>query len=187
MTISSGEIRRNTTILLDGEVFQILEWHHRKAPKAPPTLTLKVRHVKSGNVFEKKLTGSRKLTLASTERRMSQYLYNDGDLYTFMDSQTFDQFTVPPDALGDAMSYVVEGQTIEFLMYEGQPINVEVPAAVELTVEWAEAAVKGDTASSITKEVRTSTGLRLQVPLFVNEGDSVKVDTRSGKYLERVK
>jgi len=187
VTISSGEIRRNTTILIDGEVYQILEWNHRKAPKAPPTLTLKLRHAKSGNTYEKKVSGNHRLTLADTERLVAQYLYVDRDLFTFMNTETFDQFEVTVEMLGDSINYLIEGENVEFLMYKGQPISINLPASVELTVDWAEIAVRGDTASSLTKEARTTTGLRVQVPLFVNEGDRIKVDTKSGEYLERAK
>ena len=104
-----------------------------------------------------------------------------------MDTETFDQFEVTVEMLGDSINYLIEGENVEFLMYKGQPINIELPASVELTIDWAEIAVRGDTASSLTKEARTTTGLSVQVPLFVNEGDQIKVDTRSGEYLERAK
>jgi elongation factor P len=187
MTISSGEIRRNMTILFDDEVYQVLDWQHRKAPKAPPTLTLKLRNVKTGNVFEKKMPGTHKLTPAPTLRRSSQYLYSDGDLHTFMDTESFEQFALNEEILGDALSYVPEGESLDIVTYQDQPITVELPAAVELEVTWAEPAVKGDTATGATKQITTNTGLSLQVPLFISEGERIKVDTRTGQYLERAK
>jgi len=187
VTISSSEIRRNITLLLEGDVYQVLEWQHHKPPKAPPTLTLKVRQVKTGNVYSKKVQGNRPLTLAATTRQIAQYLYGDGDMHTFMDTDTFEQFPITEAVLGEALNFLVEGDNIEVLVYEGNPISVELPAAVELTVTEAEPGVKGDTATGATKLATANTGLKLQVPLFVNEGDVIKVDTRSGQYLERAK
>ena len=186
MTISSSEIRRNMTILLDGELYSILDWQHRQAPKAPPTLTMKLRQIRTGNVYERKVQGNQKLTVAQTERRMSQYLYRDGDLLYFMDNETYDQFPITEELIGDYLQYLMEGDTIEVLVYENNPVQVELPPAVNLTVEHAEIGLKGDTQSGATKPATTSTGLTLQVPLFINAGDSIKVDTRTGDYLERV-
>lgn len=185
MTISSSEIRRNMTILLDDEVYTILDWQHRKSPKAPPTLTMKVRHVKTGNVFEKKVPGNRPLTLAQVESRNAQYLYHDGDLYTFMDTETFDQFPVTEEVLGDARFYLIEGETATVLVYQDQPIAVELPTHVNLTVVRAEPAIKGNTATGATKQVEMNTGLTLNVPLFIEEGEVLKIDTRTGEYVER--
>ena len=186
MTISSSEIRRNMTIILDGELYSILDWQHRQAPKAPPTLTMKVRQIRTGNVYERKVQGNQKLSVAQTERRMSQYLYRDGDLFYFMDNETYEQFPVIEELLGDYLKYLMEGDTIEVLIYENNPVQVELPAAVNLTIEHSEPGLRGDTQSGATKPATTSTGLTLQVPLFINAGDSIKVDTRNGGYLERV-
>ncbi len=186
MTISSGEIRRNMTILLDDEVYTILDWQHRKPPKAPPTLTLKLRRVKTGNVYEKKVQGNRPLTRAPVDSKASQYLYSDGDLFTFMDNETYDQFTVPKDVLGDATGFFVEGDSVDVLIYEGQPIAVELPIHVNLTVKEAEPAIKGNTATGATKQIVMNTGLTLNVPLFIDQGDVLKIDTRTGAYVERV-
>ncbi|MCH7594472.1 MAG: elongation factor P [Chloroflexi bacterium] len=186
MTISSGEIRRNMTLLLDGEVYTVLEWQHRKPPKAPPTLTLKVRHVKSGNVYEKKVQGNRPLTRAPVEKKDVQYLYFDGADYTFMDNETFDQLTISTDVLGDAVNYLVEGESVEVMIYEGLPIAVDLPPHVNLVVAHADPAVKGNTATGATKQVTMSTGLVLTVPLFIDVGDTLRVDTRDGDYVERV-
>lgn len=173
------------TILLDDQVYTILDWQHRNPPKAPPTLTLKLRHVKTGNVYERKVQGNRPLTRAPVDEREAQYLFQDGELYTFMDAETFDQFPVEASILGDAMSYIVEGESVTLLMYEDAPIAVELPPHVFLTVEQAEPAVKGNTATGATKQVTMNTGLTLSVPLFIEEGDRLKVDTRTGQYVER--
>ncbi len=183
--ISSSEIRRNMTILMDGEVYQILDWQHRQAPKAPPTLTMKLRQLRTGNVYERKVPGSHKLTVAPTERRPCQYLFREGDLFTLMDAETFEQFAVTEDILGDAVNYLVEGDTIDVLMYEEKPLLVELPSAVSLTIAQTDPGLKGDTQSGANKPATTNTGLKLQVPLFINEGDVISVDTRSGEYLGR--
>ncbi|MEX0926610.1 MAG: elongation factor P [Dehalococcoidia bacterium] len=183
--ISSSEIRRNMTILMDGEVYQILDWQHRQAPKAPPTLTMKLRQLRTGNVYERKVPGSHKLTVAPTEHRPCQYLFREGDLFTLMDAETFDQFAVTEDILGDAVNYLVEGDTIDVLMYEEKPMLVELPPAVSLTIAQTDPGLKGDTQSGANKPATTNTGLKLQVPLFINEGDVISVDTRSGGYLGR--
>lgn len=187
MTIGFSELRKNMALLYEGEVYTVLDYQHRKAPKAPPTLTLKLRHVKSGNVYEKKMPGTHRLTPAPIETRNSQYLYFDGDSYTFMDVENYEQFTVPADVLGDATKYIVEGEKIDVLIYEGVAISVELPVFVVLKVEHAEPAVKGDTATGALKKITTNTGLELNVPLFINEGDLLKIDTRDGRYIERAK
>ncbi len=185
MTISSSEIRRNMTILLDDDLFQILDWQHRQAPKAPPTLTLKVRQISTGNVYERKLPGNQKLTAAPTERRSVQYLYSDGDLYTFMDETTYEQFGMSEDLLGDALKYISEGDSIEALFYDEKPVLVDLPPSVVLEIAQTETGLRGDTQSSANKPATTNTGLTLQVPLFVNQGDRITVSTSTGEYLGR--
>lgn len=185
MTISSSEIRRNMTILLDGDLYQILDWQHRQAPKAPPTLTLKVRQISTGNVYEKKLPGNQKLTSAPTERRSVQYVYQDGDFYMFMDNATFEQFPLSDDIAGDALRFISEGDSVDALFYDERPVLLELPPSVVLTVEETEPGVRGDTASSANKPAKTNTGLTLQVPLFVNEGDRISVSTSTGAYQGR--
>lgn len=185
MTISSSEIRRNMTILLDGDLYQILDWQHRQAPKAPPTLTLKVRQISSGNVYERKLPGNQKLTAAPTERRSVQYLYEEGELYTFMDNTTFEQFQMGTDLIGDALKYMSEGDSVEALFYDEKPVLVELPPSVVLTIEQTEPGIRGDTQSGANKPATTNTGLTLQVPLFVNQGDRITVSTSTGEYLSR--
>ena len=186
MTISSSEIRRNMSILYEGEVYTIVDWQHRQAPKAPPTLTLKLRNVKTGNVFERKVQGNQKLTAAPMDRRASQYLYSDGDIHTFMDNETYDQFPISEDVLGDALKYVKLGENLDVLFYEGSVIQVEPPITVNLGVVETEAGVAGNTATGATKQAKLETGISVTVPLFISEGDLLKVDTRTGDYLERV-
>ncbi len=185
MTISSSEIKRNMTILLEGEIVQVLEWNHRQAPKAPPTLTLKVRHLGTGSVFEKKIAGNHKLTLAYTETRNCQYLYRDNNLYNFMDNETFEQFPVEESLVKHALSYIPEGGSVDFRFYNDKPLIVELPSAVTLTIEKTERGLRGDSQGSATKPAITNTGLNIQVPLFINENDRVNVKTDTGEYLGR--
>ena len=185
MTISSSEIHRNMTIILDDKVYQILDWQHRQAPKAPPTLTLKVREVKSGNVYERKLQGNQKLTKAEVDTPTVQYLYPDGDMHNFMDTETFEQFAITEEVLGDALKYIAEGDMIEVMMYEGVPLSVAVAPSVTLEIGQTEVGLRGDTQSGATKPATTTTGLVLQVPLFVSTGDRIVVNSTTGQYTGR--
>ncbi len=185
MTISSSEIRRNMTIMLDGEIYQIMEWQHRQAPKAPPTLTIKVRQISTGNVYERKLPGNQKLTVAQTERRNTQYLYQDGDFHVFMDLETYEQHMLGEDLLGDAIRFLAEGAELVVLMHENRPLLIELPSAVNLKVASTEVGLRGDTQSGATKPATMETGLTLQVPLFVNEGDLIAVNTATKVYIGR--
>ena len=185
MTISSSEIKRNMTIMLDNEIYQILEWQHRKPPKAPPTLTLKVKNIKTGNVFEKKLQGNRPLTLARTDKRPFQYLYSDSSSHTFMNNETFEQIEISSTILGNALDFIIEGDLIEVILFEENPISIELPISVILKVVDTEQAVRGDTATNVNKTATVNTGLKVQVPLFISTEDNIKIDTRSGQYIER--
>ena len=185
MTISSSEIKRNMTIMIDNEIFQILEWQHRKPPKAPPTLTLRVKNIKTGNVFEKKLQGNRPLTLARTDKRPFQYLYSDSTSHTFMNNETFEQINIDPSILGNALDFIIEGDIIEVISFEENPISIELTISVILEVIDSEQAVRGDTATNVTKTATVNTGLKVQVPLFIETGGKIKIDTRTGQYIER--
>lgn len=185
MTISSSEIHRNMTIILDDKVYQILDWQHRQAPKAPPTLTLKVRELKSGNVYERKLQGNQKLTKAEVDTPTVQYLYPDGDMHNFMDTKTFEQFAITEEVLGDALKYIAEGDMLEVIMYEGVPLSVAVAPSVTLEIGQTEVGLRGDTQSGATKPATTTTGLVLQVPLFVSTGDRIVVNSTTGEYTGR--
>ena len=185
MTISSSEIKRNMTIMIDNEIFQILEWQHRKPPKAPPTLTLRVKNIKTGNDFEKKLQGNRPLTLARTDKRPFQYLYSDSTSHTFMNNETFEQINIDPSILGNALDFIIEGDIIEVISFEENPISIELPISVILEVIDSEQAVRGDTATNVTKTATVNTGLKVQVPLFIETGGKIKINTHTGQYIER--
>tara|TARA_Y100001970_G_scaffold292748_1_gene435604 strand:+ start:1719 stop:2327 length:609 start_codon:yes stop_codon:yes gene_type:complete len=185
MTISSGEIKRNMTILLQDEIYQILEWQHRQAPKAPPTLTLKLRHIESGNVYEKKVPGNQKLELAPTDIREAQFLYKDKDLFVFMDNSNFEQYELDEKIVGDASKYLSEGNSISIIFLEVRPLAIELPSSMTLTIENTEVGLKGDTQSGATKPATTTTGLTLQVPLFIENGQEINISTSDGSYLGR--
>lgn len=185
MTISSGEIKRNMTILLQNEIYQILEWQHRQAPKAPPTLTLKLRHIQSGNVYEKKVPGNQKLELAPTETREAQFLYKDKDFYVFMDNENFEQYELNENLIGESSKFLSEGVNIAIIFMEINPLAIELPSSLILTIEQTDIGLKGDTQSGATKPATTSSGLTLQVPLFIENGEKINVSTSDGSYLGR--
>ena len=149
-------------------------------------MATETKTLKNGNIMEKKVQGNRPLTLARTEKQQYQYLYGDDKEATFMDTTTYEQINLTADFLGDTLKFIEEGQFVEFLIYENDPINVELPSSVVLEVMSSVEAVKGDTATNVTKEATLSTNLKIQVPLFINPGDKVKVDTRTKEYIERV-
>ena len=185
MTISWGEIKRNMTIVLQDEIYQILEWQHRQAPKAPPTLTLKLRHIESGNVYEKKVPGNQKLELAPTETREAQFLYKDKNFFIFMDNSNFEQYELDEKIVGDASKYLAEGNSISIIFLEVKPLAIELPSSIIMKIETTEIGLKGDTQSGATKPATTSSGLTLQVPLFIEIGEEINVSTSDGSYLGR--
>jgi elongation factor P len=184
--ISSGELRRGITIELDGELYQVLDYHHLKLGRGSAQVRLKVRDIRGGHTVERTFQATEKFTRARLDYRTMQYLYNEGDLYYFMDEENFEQLPINASQLGDALDYLKEGMSLEVSSYKGELVGVELPITVELEVTQTEPGFKGDTATAGTKPAKLETGLKIQVPLFVNQGDIIKVDTRSGTYLERV-
>lgn len=183
--ISYSDLRRGMVLELDGEPWEVVEYHHTKMQQQAPTLTLKVRHLKTGRVLERKLPGNRPLAVAPVEHRPAQYLYNDGEFWYFMDEETYEQYPLSRGQLGDYVSFLKEGTSLTVVFYKENPLTVEMPITVELEVVDTPPGIKGDTAQGGTKPATLETGLVVQVPLFVNVGERVKVDTRSGQYLER--
>ena len=181
MTISSGEIKKNMTILLQNEIYQILNWQHRQAPKAPPTLTLKLRHIESGNVYEKKVPGNQKLTLAETETKEVELIYKNKDVYVFMDNNDFEQYELNSKLIGDNSKYLSEGSNAEIITMNSNAL----PSSMILTIAETEVGLKGDTQSGATKPAKTTTGLTVQVPLFIGNGQKINVSTSDGSYLGR--
>jgi len=183
--ISSGELKKGITIELDGELYQVLDYQHIKMGRGSAQVRLKLRDLHAGHTIERTFQASEKFIRARLDFRKMQYLYNEGDLYYFMDEENFEQIPLNSDQIGDAVNYLKEGLSVEVSSYKGELVGVELPIAVELQVTETGPGFKGDTATAGTKPAKLETGITIQVPLFVNNGDIIKVDTRSGSYLER--
>lgn len=186
-TISSNDIRNGTVVKIDGKLFGVIWFQHHKPGKGNTVIRLKMRDLINGGVLERTIPADQKVESAVVERRDMSYLYADGDGFVFMDSATYDQMTVTEEELGDAKNYLTEGQTATLAIYEGRPIGVDLPASVELTITHTDPGVQGDRVSGATKPATLETGFQIQVPLFIESGEKIKVDTRSGEYLTRVK
>jgi len=184
--ISTSELKKGITIEMEGGLYSILDWQHIKMGRGSAQVRLKLRDIRGGHTIERTFQAGEKFVRARLDRRQVQFLYSDGDLYYFMDSENFEQSTLNSDLLGDALSYLKEGMSLEILSYEGEPISIEMPNSVELEISETGPAFKGDTATAGNKPANLETGITIQVPLFVNTGDVVRVDTRTGEYLERV-
>ena len=184
--IDAGELKKGITIMLDGQLYQVLDYNHIKLGRGSAQIRIRLRDIKGGHTIERAFQASEKFAKVFLERRPVQFLYRDGDLYQFMDSETYEQFTVEKDLMGDALNYLAENMNLEILIYKGSVIGVELPASVELKVAETGPGFKGNTASAGGKPAKLETGLAIQVPFFINTGDTIKVDTRTGEYLERV-
>jgi len=182
--ISGGELRKGIIIELDGTLYQVVGYQHVKM-KRTALARVKLRDLSAGHTTERSFQSDDKLVRARLDSRPMQYLYNDGGLYHFMDVASFEQIEINRDRLGNTLNYLKEGFTVEVSSYKGEVVDIELPVAVELEVTATEPGFKGDTATGGSKPATLETGLALQVPLFINEGDVIKVDTRTGEYLER--
>lgn len=187
MSVSTNDLKNGMTLDMDGTLFTVIEFQHVKPGKGGAFVRTKLRNVKTGAVIDRTLNAGVKVEVAIVEKKEMQYLYADGEHFVFMDNQTYDQHTVPGPVLAEYSSYLAEGQTAIVAIHEGTAISVELPASVALTVKHTDPGVKGDRVSGALKPATLETGLEVQVPLFVEEGDRVKVDTRTGAYLEREK
>jgi elongation factor P len=183
---TTNDLKNGMTLNLDGNLMNVVEFQHVKPGKGGAFVRTKLRNYRTGAVYERTYRADEKLTLAIIDKKEMQYLYSDGDSMTFMDNESYEQIGVDPTALGDATKYIKEGDTVILPMYQGQVVGVELPAAVELTVAQTDPGVQGDRVSGAKKPATLETGAVVQVPLFVETGDRVKVDTRTGEYLTRV-
>ena len=183
--ISGGELRKGITVELEGKVYQIIDYQHVKM-KRTALARVKLRDIQAGHTIERTFQSDDKFTRARLDYRRMQYLYNDGDLYYFMDEESFEQMPLNASQLGDTISYLKEGISLEVSSYKGELVGVELPITVELSVTETDPGFKGNTATAGNKPAKLETGITIQVPLFINEGDIIKIDTRSGSYLERV-
>jgi elongation factor P len=184
--ISTNQFRNGTAIRVDGKRFTILFFQHVKPGKGGAFVRTRLRNIDTGAVVEKTFRAGEKLENVRTESRPMTYLYRDGDMLYFMDSDTYEQTAIPAEAVGETAGYVVEGRTVNVLAADGEVVSVEPPAHVDLEVADTDPGLKGDTATGGTKPATLETGVVVQVPLFVNVGDRVRVDTRSKEYLTRV-
>jgi elongation factor P len=183
--IDVNELRKGTTFTLDGELYKVLEYQHHKPGRGKATIRTTIRNLRSGSIIQKNFISGDRVQDIRVEGRLVQYLYSDGDFCHFMDMDTYEQPVLRASVLGDDLLYLKENTELKLLQYEGETIDYELPTTVDMEVVESEMAVAGDTATGATKEVRLETGLKVRVPLFVNVGDVVRVDTRSGQYLSR--
>ena len=183
--ISAGDFRNGVTFELDGNVVQVIEFQHVKPGKGAAFVRTKLRNVITGAVVEKTFSPTDKYQDARIDRKEMQYLYNDGDLYYFMDTETFEQVPLGKDIIGDSLKFVKEEMICKINSYKDKVFAVEPPMFVELEIADCEPGVRGDTATGATKNATVETGAVIRVPLFINQGDMVRIDTRTGEYLER--
>ena len=184
--ISAGDFRNGVTIELEGNIFQIIEFQHVKPGKGAAFVRTKLKNIKSGGVVEKTFRPTEKCPTARIDRKDMQYLYNDGDLFYFMDNESYEQIAIAKDAIGDALKFVKENEMCKVCSHNGNVYAVEAPLFVELMITETEPGFKGDTATGATKPATVETGATVQVPLFVDQGETIKIDTRTGEYLSRV-
>ena len=184
--ISTGDVKKGIIIELDGQLMKVLDWNHIKMARGSAQVRMKLQNVRKGDIVERTFQAGTRWPRARVEQRKVQYLYSDGDAYHFMDSETYDQFSVPAALLGDDAKYLKENTEVFVSNYENEILGVDLPVTVDLRVVETEPGFAGDTATGAKKAATVETGLVVQVPLFVNEGDLLRVDTRTGEYVTRV-
>ncbi|MBR2186633.1 MAG: elongation factor P [Lachnospiraceae bacterium] len=183
--ISAGDFRNGLTLEIEGTVYQIIEFQHVKPGKGAAFVRTKIKDIINGGVVEKTFRPTEKFPSARVDRKDMQYLYADGDLFNFMDPESYEQIAIGKDVVGDAMKFVKENEVCKVSSYNGSVFAVEPPISVELEVTETEPGIKGDTATGATKPATVETGATVMVPLFVNQGDRIKIDTRTGEYSSR--
>ena len=186
MAVDTSQFKNGLRIELDGEPFAITYFQHVKPGKGGAFVRTKVKNIRNGKIIDKTFRAGEKVELADVEDKRMQYLYRDGENLILMDNQSYDQIPVPAEVVGDALNYLLENAQVDVLFWRGKAINVDIPSFVEAQVTETEPGMKGDTASGATKPATIETGATLQVPLFINQGEKIRVDTRNGKYVERV-
>jgi elongation factor P len=184
---TTNDLKNGMVLKLDGQLWQVMWFQHHKPGKGGAVVRTKLRAVESGKTVDKTFNADVKVEVASVDKRTMQYLYNDGTSYVFMDTATFDQLEVDPDIVGDAKNFLLENGEAIVATNEGRVLYIEMPASVELEITYTEPGVVGDSATGRTKPATVETGHEIQVPLFINQGEKVKVDTRDSSYLGRVK
>lgn len=184
--ISTGDVKKGVIIELDGQLMKVLDWSHIKMARGSAQVRMKLQNVRKGDIVERTFQAGTRWPRARVETREAQYLYSDGDVFHFMDSETYDQFAISARTLGEDAQYLKENTEVQYSAHEGEVLGVELPITVDLAVTRTEPGFAGDTATGAKKAATLETGLVVQVPLFVNEGDLLRVDTRTGEYVTRV-
>jgi len=182
----AGELRKGITIEMDGVLYRVIDFQHIKVGRGSAQVRLKLKDIRAGHNIERTFQASERFNRARLERRNVQYLYQEGELYYFMDNESFEQTPINANVLGDALNYLKEDMTLDMLTYKDEPVGIELPVAVGLEVTETGPGFKGDTATAGNKPATLETGIIVQVPMFINNGDIIKVDTRTGEYLERI-
>ena len=185
--ISSNDFRRGVFLKLDGELFSVVEHQHVKPGKGGAFVRTKLRNMRKGTVIDRTFRAGEKVEDVRIEKRPMQYLYNEGDALVFMDTESYEQESIPKTAIGNAVNFMKPEDIVEIALYDGKPVTIELPSAVVLKVTYADPGVKGDTATNVLKPVKLETGLMVKVPLFISAGDLIKVNPETGEYIERVK
>jgi len=184
--VSAGEFRKGITIEIDGQVWTIVDFQHVKPGKGAAFVRTKIKNIMTGNVLERTFNPTERYPKAHVEKKEMQYLYNDGELYYFMDMETYEQLALNLDKVEDALPYIKENMSVEMKFFKGDPFSVDPPNFVELEIVETDPGFKGDTATAGNKPAILETGAKVNVPLFINQNDVVRVDTRTGEYMERV-
>jgi elongation factor P len=184
--IEANALRKGTTYTGDGDLFKVLDYTHNKTARGSATIRVKVQNLRSGAIFEKTYNGGERVQDIALDHAEAEYLYNDGELYYFMDTETFEQPAISKDMLKDIIPYLIENMTVKISSYNNEPLDIQIPLTVDLEVIDAEPGFAGDTAQGATKPVTVSTGLVVNTPLFVNVGDKIRISTQTGAYQTRV-
>jgi len=184
--IDVNELRKGVTFEMDGGLFKVIEYSHNKTGRGNANIRVKARNLLTGANIERTFNSGQSVQDVSLDFHNVAYLYNDGDFYHFMDNETFEQPAIKAEMLGDSALYLKEGMEVKLTFYNGSPIDIEYPSSVDLKVVEAETAIRGDTATGVTKKVKTETGLEVNCPQFVKVGDTIRVNTESGEYVTRV-
>ena len=184
--ISAGDFRNGLTLEIEGNVVQVIEFQHVKPGKGAAFVRTRLKNIKNGGIIEKTFRPTEKFPAAHIERSEMQYLYNDGEMYNFMNVETFDQIAMTEDQIGDSLKFVKENEMVKMLSHAGQVFAIEPPLFVELEITETEPGFKGDTATGASKPAVVETGATVYVPLFVEQGDKIQIDTRTGEYMKRV-
>jgi len=183
--IDVNELRKGVTFEMDGELYRVIDYQHHKPGRGKAIIRTRLRNLRTGTTFDKTFISGDRVQSVRLDHRTVQYMYNDDRFYYFMDTESYEQFPLPDKVLEEAKPYLVENMEIELVSYEGEPLDVELPITVDLEVAEAPPGYAGDTAQGATKEVILETGLKINVPLFVEEGDVLRIDTRDGRYVTR--